>query len=556
MEYETTVLTNTLVNKLIARFNLDASSSTILNMLILKGIVMIRKYDMSKLYFPPVARKFLELMTNNIKYFIVLYAIKYITEHKTSICSAIQSIKNQPTENITSDDPSNKNMFVIDISNITKSIDTIHKFIGLHPEFFQTNICYKLVIIGDNPEPYQVYGEPLYFVDQVHGVEGYIETQFTTTIDHKNNTVQDYTMRLHIKKNIDSKYCYITQLEQYVSRQTKMGKVVNLYYYKIMPRNLIINNFYNESVDRWQIDIKYLTDSYFCEHKDFLFSIMQNKMGGNLVDSTGWNNLILHGAPGTGKSSIIYRIATLMKRSIVSVDLSLYLDKKRELYNLFYGQSFQLPSDEKKVTIADNSIIVLEEFDNTIRKLLSLEKIHVLKQDLIESDFKNKQNSLLYGNDKSENINENDTSMGRPKEKINVNKVSHEIDQAIHSNKLNVQNDTLRIFDLLELFQGVVSPPSRMIIATTNYYDEIKQSLPSLFRPGRLSELEFKYLSWDLLNNLSDYYFQKPITIEPRVVTIPTAQIVELALKYKINHDHDGFLIELENLLDKKLTAE
>jgi hypothetical protein len=240
-----------------------------------------------------------------------------------------------------------------------------------------------------------------------------------------------------------------------------------------------------------------------------------------------------------------------MKRSIVSVDLSLYLDKKRELYNLFYGQSFQLPSDEKKVTIADNSIIVLEEFDNTIRKLLSLEKIHVLKQDLIESDFKNKQQSLLHGNDKSENINnDSDIGMGRPKEKINVNKVSHEIDQVIHSNKLNVQNDTLRIFDLLELFQGVVSPPSRMIIATTNYYDEIKQSLPSLFRPGRLSELEFKYLSWDLLNNLSEYYFQKPITIEPQVVTIPTAQIVELALKYKINHDHDGFIIELEHLLN------
>lgn len=63
MDYETTVLTNTLVSKLIARFNLDASSSTILNMLILKAMVMIRKYDMSKLCVPPITRKYLELLS-------------------------------------------------------------------------------------------------------------------------------------------------------------------------------------------------------------------------------------------------------------------------------------------------------------------------------------------------------------------------------------------------------------------------------------------------------------------------------------------------------------
>jgi hypothetical protein len=422
----------------------------------------------------------------------------------------------------------------------------VHKFIELHPEFFETNICHKLVLIGDNPEPYRVYSDPLYFVDHVHGVEGYIITDFQVTTDHKNNITQNYAMQLHIKKNIESKLCYITQLEQYVARQIKMGNVINLYYYKIMPRGLLINCYYNEPITQWQTDIKYLTDSYFCEHKQFLFSIMQSKIDGNPMESTGWNNLILHGEPGTGKSSLVYRLATLMKRSIVSVDLSLYLGKKRELYNLFYGQSFQLPSDEKKVTIAANAIIVLEEFDNTIRKLLSLEKIHVLKQELINTDFKNKQDILLQKDMVDVDI---ESGATRSKEKISVNKVSHELDQAIHANTLAIQNDTLRIHDLLELFQGTVTPQSRLIIATTNHYDEIKQSLPALFRPGRLTGIEFKYLSWDLLNEVSQYYFQQPITIDPRVITIPTSQIIELALKYRINNDQSGFQTELERLI-------
>ncbi len=265
-------------------------------------------------------------------------------------------------------------------------------------------------------------------------------------------------------------------------------------------------------------------------------------MDGALATASGWNNLILHGRPGTGKSSIIYRIATLMKRSIVSVDLSLYLDKKRELYNLFYGQQFQLPGEERRVDVGEDCIIVLEEFDNSIRKLLDLEKIHVLKQDLISTDFKNKQTMLLQtDHDETDNKTTN-------KEKISINKVSHEIDQAVHSNTIAVKNDTLRIFDLLELFQGVVSPPNRIIIATTNHYEEIRNSLPALFRPGRLSQIEFKYLTWDLLNELSQYYFQKPMTIKPIEITIPTSQITEVALKHQLSGNHDSFQAELQTL--------
>lgn len=546
MDYDLTIVSNTLVSALVTRFQLSPTSANALNIVLLRLIAVARQHDIKAFKVPPVALKLLTTLSKNMKYFIILYALKHIFSYREYLRTLHREWSWQGLNQLDQDDADSPKakLFVVDISNICRAIDSVHKFMEIHPDMFCTDISYRLVTIGDNPEPYRVYSEPLVFNDTIHGVDGYIETYFDVITDHKNNKLPNYTMKLHIRKKIASKMCYITQLETYAARQAKTGNIVNLVYYKVMSRNLIMSTFYDEPLVRWQSDVKYLNDSYFCEHRDFLFEIMRSKTDGTLSDGSGWNNLILHGAPGTGKSSFIYRIATTIKRSIISIDISLYLDKKRELYNLFYGQSFQLPGEEKRANVPPDCIIVLEEFDNAIRKLLELEKIHTLKQDMLTKSFKAKQDMLLAGDT------QNDQEGDRPtKNKISLNQVSHEIGQAIHSNTIAIQNDTLRIFDLLELFQGVVSPPSRIIIATTNYYDEIKESLPSLFRPGRLSALEFKYLSWDLLNDLSIFYFGKPMSIQPRPITIATSQIVELALKYKITTDHDGFQHELVSLL-------
>ena len=45
--------------------------------------------------------------------------------------------------------------------------------------------------------------------------------------------------------------------------------------------------------------------------------------------------------------------------------------------------------------------------------------------------------------------------------------------------------------DLLEILQGPVPREGQIIIATTNKFDEIKNECPALFRPGRLTPIEF-----------------------------------------------------------------
>jgi hypothetical protein len=97
------------------------------------------------------------------------------------------------------------------------------------------------------------------------------------------------------------------------------------------------------------------------------------------------------------------------------------------------------------------------------------------------------------------------------------------------------RSQIIRLADLLELFQGPV-PIARQIIATTNHFNKIKASLPALFRAGRLTDIEFKYLNWATLNKLTMYYLKNEMTLPEFQITIATSQIVELAIKYKLTN--------------------
>ena len=132
----------------------------------------------------------------------------------------------------------------------------------------------------------------------------------------------------------------------------------------------------------------------------------------------------------------------------------------------------------------------------------------------------------------------------------NVGVIDRDISNIIKTNNNDLKLDTLRLSDLLELFQGPVQIKDRLIIATTNHYDKIKNSLPALFRHGRLTPLKFDYLDWDTLNLLCIHYFNKKMKHHPIEINISTSQIIELAIKYSLsNNSFDEFENELLNEL-------
>ena len=88
-----------------------------------------------------------------------------------------------------------------------------------------------------------------------------------------------------------------------------------------------------------------------------------------------------------------------------------------------------------------------------------------------------------------------------------------------------------------------------ILIATTNKFDDIYNICPELVRPGRLTPIHFGYITKEVLQDISLHFFKHKIDdYIPNQLTIPTSQIIELAIQSKIYADK-GFDHFKQNLL-------
>jgi hypothetical protein len=455
------------------------------------------------------------------------------------------------------------NHFLVDISNNIPLISIFNKFIKLHPEFYQQNINHK-IIITENEDICIIYKEPLEFTDTIHNVSGQIITDYEIISLPNSTKKENYTFNIWIDKTNSYNYSlYHILIQDYIHQQARHGDRVQLNYYKILNEQLITHTFYDSPVSEWVSDVERLKTEFFSPHKRYLFDVMtQKNRNGN------WSNLILYGEPGTGKSSFVFRLATQLKMSIISVDLSMYIERKRDLYSIFHGNEFFLPYGKgQKLSVSQNCIIILEEFDSAIEKIYQLENIFRFKSDTIHNYVIHKTNEIgqqVQSKCEEDSSTRPDIPLSTPfqylvdkqnAEKPNVDplKITSEIFDIIRTITEDNKSDILRLRDLLELFQGPIPVRDRIIVATTNNFEEIKEIIPPLFRPGRLTPIKFTYLDWQSLQELCNYYFKEALNIEPFKINIPTSQITELAIKYvSMSQSLNDFLQELIQLNKKK----
>lgn len=452
---------------------------------------------------------------------------------KTSVYSAPESVAFDT-----------KKYYTIEVQYMP-TILCIQKFISLRPAFFKNNVNKKLIIM--NNDKYYVYGSPVYFNDTIHNVSGYLTTVYTELTDRANNSITNrlfFTLHIELIDGAENMTCYVAQIEDFIAYQEKYGDVVSLNYYKILNRNIVQHTFFNKSVDEWSANLIELKNEFFSPHRDSLFAIMENKCRAKDIDC--WNNLILYGPPGTGKSSFVNRMAIKLKMNIISVNLSLYIDKKKELYAIFHGQEFNLPLQDIKQNVAKNAIIILEEFDQCITKLLQIEKVHQFKEQLLDKFFDNKMHSISKLTELNENANANLDKIPSRSQESKLNEINCDIQQLIKNMSEDNKSEILRIGDLLELFQGPITVKDRIIVATTNHFDKIEHALPALFRAGRLTPLKFSYLDWAALNELCMYYFNNTLSCDEIPIRVATSQLIELAVKHRaIESDFLAFQHEL-----------
>ena len=317
------------------------------------------------------------------------------------------------------------------------------------------------------------------------------------------------------------------------------------------------NLYYGESPDLKKRKIEYI-DTFFHPDKERLWKTIKTiHFNPKLFIKYGQSpqlGLLLHGPPGTGKSSFAYRIAMALGRNIVSVDIRT-IKTKSKLWNLVKTNHYTHGSIS--MYNKAQTIYIFDEFDLTVRELYYQDKINSLK---IKHWINKMNQNISLEDDKEAIIDKEDTKDTTNKKDIkdikdttdttdttdkedtkDTKDTKDTTDIVDKEDKLllkcpSFDSDKIQLSDLLELFQGPVPVNGFIAIATTNHYDEIKKMCPALFRDGRLTPVLFDYPTDETLQQISQFYFKKDIDdiVLPKKMPFSTAKVMNIVMESKI----------------------
>ncbi len=219
-------------------------------------------------------------------------------------------------------------------------------------------------------------------------------------------------------------------------------------------------------------------DSLFFDEKDRLLQRLkafQDKEGlSKRLGLPSTLGLLLYGEPGTGKTSTIKAIANHMRMSLIVVPMN-KIKTRHDLEAVFY---------DKNVCWIDYSkrIYVLEEVDCN-----GWEKI-VCPRSKPSDDW---DMGLL-------------DDLSKSSDPLERRKALSMIDR-----KARQEEDKLTLGAILEVLDGIVETPGRIVIMTTNHQCELD---PALIRPGRIDmQIEFRRLSREQVGLILEKAFEHPI---------------------------------------------
>jgi hypothetical protein len=408
-------------------------------------------------------------------------------------------------------------IITIEDSNTYQAI--IKEYIDNNLDIFDISKT-SIKIYYKNGNVFETYLGKIYFKDNTFKSTGYIEFQQCVknvkVIDNNKNvntTEYEYVLiKIYINsKKLFKNKSYITHMKKCNAKKRQATLYVNITYYKFLKSTHISNQVFYATKTILNAENKILYDTYFSQYK-YIIDMFLNP-------SNECKNILCYGKPGVGKSRLAYLCSRFLGCHIYSIDLSLYINNKSQLLKMFNGSAFtynQMPFTNL-FDIDKKCIILLEEIDYAIEKIVE-NTLHLKKQ---------KENAIMH------------------KESVVV-KTTNKSD-----NSSDIQEDALELSDLLELFQGPIPMPNRYIIANTNNIEKIDNYIPALLRPGRLTKIEFKYITWDILNEITMYYYDRTLTCSPMNIEISTSLIIEDIKKYKnLNKSFEEFEQHLIHLLN------
>jgi SpoVK/Ycf46/Vps4 family AAA+-type ATPase len=374
------------------------------------------------------------------------------------------------------------------------------------------------------------------FVDTNFNQKGYyVWKKKDVTISKKKEesyTIRSPYIQLCIEDNINKNMTNINEYFNKINEKTieLSHDQIEIQHIKIMKKNNEIKHnqfiiYDGKKKSREDLENTYIK-SFFHKERDRLWKIIQeihfNPTSFYKIGQSPRIGILLHGPPGTGKSTLAFRIAMALDRDIVSIDIR-SIRNKHDVYKTLRSPCINGINYEPK-----QLVYIFDEFDLTVRELHA-------KKTQMTNVYESWIKHLAHLPEVSKML-----PLIKTKSKI-TKSLCHsdsDSDDSSDSKKNNYSIDNhgydtedLSLEDLLEILQGPVPLEGAIIIATTNKYEEIKDLCPALFRPGRLTPIHFDLADNWFLNEICQYFYQKDFDepINLREYNISPSYLTQLA---------------------------
>lgn len=275
------------------------------------------------------------------------------------------------------------------------------------------------------------------------------------------------------KENKDCRYFFqpMTQTSSNGDGESSSGSSVKYKRYPLSDSKTFGNGFFHPDKE----SMLALVDHFTNKTGKFAIAGFPHKLG-----------LLLHGPPGTGKTSLIKALAQYTGRHIISIPLN-RIATNQELMDIMFDRQYHVAGQDLPVRLPfSKTIFVMEDVDAAC-------------------DVVNKRSSSA--------------PICSPKAISSSSPTTSTIGPALPSDekladlfKTSESKDKLNLAGLLNVLDGVLDSPERIIIMTTNHPEKLD---PALIRPGRINKRVYLgYLKPRQALQMVEHYFGKISTTE------------------------------------------